>query len=177
MHIWIHFKEEKKLSNTFGRYSENFTKVIEYLIELWPLLFQRFQFFEWCLSGKNKTIHSISMRKSILWLILHLHTIENTILGGVKFYEWPTKVKFQGQSRIEWFFDNIRRIVHILYTLKEGKTIIVINYVCPANYMKIDWELIELWPLLICLKTVIWGFSRAKKQTVHICIHFKEEKK
>ena len=117
------------------------------------------------------------MRKSILWLILHLHTKENTILGGVKFYEWPFKVKFQGQSRIEWFFDNIRRIVHILYTLKEGKTIIVINYVCPANYMKIDWELIELWPLLICLKTVIWGFSRAKKQTVHICIHFKEEKK
>ena len=126
---------------------------------------------------KNKTIRSISMRKSILWLILHIHTIENTILGGVKFYEWPTKVKFQGQSRIEWFFDNLRRIVHILYTLKEGKTIIVINYVCPANYMKIDWELIELWPLLICLKTVIWGFSRAKKQTVHICIHFKEEKK
>ena len=177
MHIWIHFKEEKKLSNTFGRYSENFTKIIEYFIELWPLLFKRFQFSEWCLSAKNKTIRSISMRKSILWLILHIHTIENTILGGVKFYEWPIKVKFQGQSRIEWFFDNIRRIVHILYTLKERKTIIVINYVCPANYMKIDWELIELWPLLICLKTVIWGFSRAKKQTVHICIHFKEEKK
>ena len=80
MHIWIHFKEEKKLSNTFGRYSENFTKIIEYLIELWPLLFERFHFFEWCLSAKNKTIRSISMRKSILWLISHLHTIENTIL-------------------------------------------------------------------------------------------------
>ena len=155
MHFWIHFKEEKKLSNTFGRYSENFTKIIEYLIELWPLLFERFHFFEWCLSAKNKTIRSISMRKSILWLISHLHTIENTILGGANFYKRPIKVKFQGQSQNERFFCNIRRTKHILYTLKEGKTIIVMNYVCSANYMKIDRELKELWPLVICLKMMI----------------------
>ena len=49
MHIWIHFKEEKKLSNTFGRNSENFTKVIEYLIELWPLPLKHFSCFEGCL--------------------------------------------------------------------------------------------------------------------------------
>ena len=155
MHIWIHFKEEKKLSNTFGRYSENFTKIIEYLIELWPLLFERFHFFEWCLSAKNKTIRSISMRKSILWLISHLHTIENTILGVGIFYKRPIKVKFQGQSQNQRFFCNIRRTEHILYTLKEGKTITMMNYVCPENYMKIDCELIELWPLVICLKMVI----------------------
>ena len=67
MHICIHFKEEKKLSNTFNKYSENFTKIIEYLIELWPLPLKHFSCFEWCLSAKNKTIRSISMRKSILW--------------------------------------------------------------------------------------------------------------
>ena len=144
MHIWIHFKEEKKLNNTFGRYSENFTEIIEYLIELWPLLYKRFQFFEWCLSAKKKTNRSILMRKSILWLISHLHTIENTILGGGNFYKRLIKVKFQGQSQNERVFYNIRRTERILYTLKEGKTIIVINYVCPASYMKIDSELIEL---------------------------------
>ena len=155
MHIWIHFKEEKKLNNTFGRYSENFTEIIEYLIELWPLLYKRFQFFEWCLSAKKKTIRSILMRKSILWLISYLHTIENTILGGGNFYKRPIKVKFQGQSQNERFFCNIRRTEHILYTLKEGKTITMMNYVCPANYMKIDWEFIELWPLVICLEMMI----------------------
>ena len=49
MHIWIHFKEEKKLSNTFCRYSENVTKIIEYLIELWPLPLKHFSCFEGCL--------------------------------------------------------------------------------------------------------------------------------
>ena len=75
--------------------------------------------------------------------------------GRVQFYKRPIKVKFQGQSQNERFFCNIRRTKHILYTLKEGKTIIVMNYVCSANYMKIDRELKELWPLVICLKMMI----------------------
>ena len=140
-HIWQIFWKCHESNRVFDR--------------VMTLALEAFFMFEGCLSAKNKTLRSISIRKSILWLISHLHTIENTILGGDNFYKRPIKVKFQGQSQNERFFCNIRRTVHILYTLKEGKTITMINYVCPENCMKIDWELIELWPLVSCLKMII----------------------
>ncbi len=52
-------------------------------------------------------------------------------------------------------FRQRRRILHILYTLKEEKTITMINYVCSANYMKIDRELKQIDYLVICLKMMI----------------------
>ena len=69
-------KVEQNIRQIFWKFHES-NRVFDRVM---TLAFEAFFMFEGCLSAKNKTLRSISIRKSILWLISHLHTIENTIL-------------------------------------------------------------------------------------------------